>query len=68
MRDHSALGPWIRRFLLEHLTGERNLAKNTQYSYRDTMALSRRLLPRSQRCRSTGCESKISLGTPSVPS
>jgi site-specific recombinase XerD len=39
MRDHSALGPWIRRFLLEHLTGERNLAKNTQYSYRDTMAL-----------------------------
>lgn len=39
MRNHSALGPWIRRFLLEHLTGERNLAKNTQYSYRDTLAL-----------------------------
>lgn len=39
MRDHSALGPWIRRFLLEHLTGERNLSKNTQHSYRDTMAL-----------------------------
>jgi site-specific recombinase XerD len=39
MRDQSALGPWVRRFLLEHLVAERNLAKNTQYSYRDTMAL-----------------------------
>lgn len=39
MHNHSALGPWIRRFLLEHLVGERNLAKNTQYSYRDTLAL-----------------------------
>jgi integrase/recombinase XerD len=35
-------GPWIRRFLLEHLIGERNLARNTQRSYRDTMRL---LLP-----------------------
>src|SRR2546422_4665190 len=39
MRDHNALGPWMRRFLLEHLIVDRNLAKNTQYSYRDTMAL-----------------------------
>lgn len=39
MRDQSALGPWVRRFLLEHLVAERNLAKNTQYSYRDTLAL-----------------------------
>jgi site-specific recombinase XerD len=39
MRNHSALGSWIRRFLLEHLVGERNLAKNTQYSYRDALAL-----------------------------
>lgn len=39
MRDQRALGPWVRRFLLEHLVGERNLAKNTQYSYRDTLAL-----------------------------
>ena len=30
---------WIRRFLLEHLVRERNLARNTQYSYRDTLAL-----------------------------
>jgi integrase/recombinase XerD len=36
------LSPWIRRFLLEHLTDERNLALNTQKSYRDTL---RRLLP-----------------------
>jgi integrase/recombinase XerD len=36
------LGPWVRRFLLEHLVADRNLAKNTQRSYRDTLTL---LLP-----------------------
>jgi len=39
MPDKNLLGPWIRRFLLEHLVGERNLARNTQASYRDTMAI-----------------------------
>lgn len=42
MRDINALGPWIRRFLLEHLVSERNLAANTRRSYRDTMC---QLLP-----------------------
>jgi site-specific recombinase XerD len=42
MRDHSILGPWIRRFLLEYLVTDRNLAHNTQASYRDTLVL---LLP-----------------------
>jgi site-specific recombinase XerD len=42
MRDHSLLGPWERRFLLEYLVAERNLARNTQVSYRDTLTL---LLP-----------------------
>jgi len=42
MRDTSLLSPWIRRFLMEHLVGERNLARNTQRSYRDTLRL---LLP-----------------------
>jgi integrase/recombinase XerD len=42
MRDASLLGPWVRRFLTEHLVGERNLARNTQRSYRDTLRL---LLP-----------------------
>ncbi len=42
MRDHSPLGPWVRRFLLEYLVAERNLARNTQVSYRDTLTL---LLP-----------------------
>ena len=37
MRDTTLLGPWVRRFLLEHLIGERNLARNTQQSYRDTL-------------------------------
>ena len=39
MTDASRLGPWVRRFLLEHLIGERNLSLNTQRSYRDTLAL-----------------------------
>lgn len=39
MTDGVLLGPWIRRFLLEHLVSERNLSKNTQRSYRDTLAL-----------------------------
>ncbi len=39
MSDNTKLGPWIRRFLLEHLVNERNLARNTQRSYRDTLAL-----------------------------
>jgi site-specific recombinase XerD len=42
MNDRNLLGPWIRRFLLEYLVGERNLARNTQTSYRDTLTL---LLP-----------------------
>jgi integrase/recombinase XerD len=42
MSDRTLLGPWIRRFLLEHLVAERNLARNTQVSYRDTLVL---LLP-----------------------
>jgi integrase/recombinase XerD len=42
MTDSALLSPWIRRFLLEHLVGERNLARNTQRNYRDTIRL---LLP-----------------------
>jgi site-specific recombinase XerD len=39
MSKHALLGPWVRRFLLEHLISERNLSRNTQQSYRDTLAL-----------------------------
>jgi site-specific recombinase XerD len=42
MIDRDLLAPWVRRFLLEHLVTERNLARSTQRSYRDTLAL---LLP-----------------------
>jgi len=42
MTDSTLLGPWIRRFLLEHLVGERNLSTNTQKSYRDML---KQLLP-----------------------
>ena len=39
MNNNSLLGTWIRRFLLEYLVSERNLAHNTQVSYRDTFIL-----------------------------
>src|SRR5215831_11288911 len=39
MNDGTLLGPWVRRFLLEHLVAERNLARNTQRSYRDALTL-----------------------------
>lgn len=39
MVDSALLGPWIRRFLLEHLVTERNLSRNTQQSYRDSLCL-----------------------------
>ncbi|MGA0534088.1 tyrosine-type recombinase/integrase [Hansschlegelia sp. KR7-227] len=42
MPDLAALGPWLRRFLTEHIVTERNLARNTRTSYRDTFSL---LLP-----------------------
>ena len=39
MNNKTALGSWIRRFLMEYLVGERNLARNTQWSYRDAVRL-----------------------------
>jgi integrase/recombinase XerD len=42
MTDTNLLSPWVRRFLMEYLIGERNFAPNTQKSYRDTIRL---LLP-----------------------
>lgn len=42
MLNIDLLSPWVRRFLSEYLVGERNLARNTQKSYRDTVQL---LLP-----------------------
>jgi integrase/recombinase XerD len=39
MTDTPLLGPWLRRFLLEHLVKERNLSQNTRLSYRDTLVL-----------------------------
>jgi len=37
--NRAALSSWIRRFLMEYLIGERNLARNTQLSYRDAVRL-----------------------------
>ena len=37
MSNTELLSCWVRRFLLEHLVAERNLAHNTQKSYRDAL-------------------------------
>jgi integrase/recombinase XerD len=37
MADTTMIAPWVRRFLLEHVVGERNLSPNTQKSYRDML-------------------------------
>ena len=42
MPNSDLLSPWVRRFLLEYLVAERNLARNTQKSYRDAL---QQLLP-----------------------
>ena len=39
MSDKQTLGPWVRRFLMEHLPDDRNLSRNTQQSYRDALRL-----------------------------
>ena len=39
MSKSGLLGPWVKRFLLDHLIQERNLSRNTQRSYRDTLTL-----------------------------
>jgi integrase/recombinase XerD len=39
MSKHALVGSWVKRFLLDHLVLERNLSRNTQQSYRDTLAL-----------------------------
>ena len=49
MYKTTLLGPWVRRFLLEHLVAERNLARNTQISYRDTLVLLLPFLSRSRK-------------------
>jgi site-specific recombinase XerD len=46
---NNLVGPWVRRFLVEYVIGERNYSPNTQHSYRDTFRL---FLPfAAQRCR-----------------
>lgn len=33
------VGGWIKRFLIEYIITEKNLSKNTQLSYRDSLRL-----------------------------
>jgi site-specific recombinase XerD len=51
MTNTALLSPWVRRFLLEYLVVERNLARNTQKSYRDTLQQFLPFIARSARRR-----------------
>ncbi len=44
MPDCHSLGPFIRRFLLEHVVADRHLSRHTQRSYRDAIRLFLRFL------------------------
>jgi integrase/recombinase XerD len=39
MLNGELLGPWVRRFLIDHLMAERNLSLHTQHGYRDALRL-----------------------------
>jgi len=39
MPEPHLLGPFVRRFLLEHVVADRCLSRNTQKSYRDAIRL-----------------------------
>ncbi len=56
MTKPDLLGPWVRRFLLEYVVGERHLAVNTQRSYRDTLALLIPFLVTATKTRATPSE------------
>jgi site-specific recombinase XerD len=43
-------GPWIRRFLIEYVIGERNYSSNTQHSYRDMFRLFLPFAAKRSRC------------------
>ena len=53
MTERTSLGYWIRRFLLEYATSERNLSPNTCASYRDMLVL---LLPHVAKSKGTSVD------------
>ena len=54
---NNLVAPWVRRFLVEYLIGERNYSPNTQHSHRDALRL---FLPFvAQQCR---CAAQRSIG------
>ena len=49
MAEHHLLGPYIRRFLLEHVVADRNLSRNTQRNYRDAIRVLLRFMTERHR-------------------
>jgi site-specific recombinase XerD len=64
MTEPTLVAPWVRRFLLEHVRGARQLSQNTQRSYRDTFV---RLLPfAAKQCRQAVDRLKLEQLSPKV--
>jgi hypothetical protein len=57
--DKRTLGPWVRRFLMEHLPDDRNLSRKTQQSYRET--------PHSTKGRDVALSPSIAIDVDSSP-
>src|ERR1035441_10665027 len=55
------VGPWVRRFLVEYLIGERNYSLHTQQSRRDTFVL---FLPFAAKLASDGYHVVQSIAVP----
>lgn len=47
--DQHLLGPYVRRFLLEHVVADRNLSRNTQRGYRDGIRIFLRFMTECHR-------------------
>src|SRR5579863_8394425 len=65
MADHTSVGLWVRRFLMEHLVHERGVSRNTQQSYRDTFCL---FLPFVATRRKTAVDKLVMEDLPRSPS
>ncbi len=48
--NNDLTGPWVRRFLIEYVIGERNYSANTQHSYRDMFRLFLPFAAKRSRC------------------
>ena len=62
------VAPWVRRFLVQYLIGERNYTPDTQHSYRDTFRLFLPFTARQCRCGRGGTRGRARRGLTRISS